>query len=899
MLRKVIRRLKRLRPMLGDYSLYGLVVAICLLFSLPVNVKSTLDYNEALKHFRVTNQNTAEYAAQEIGENLETIYTNLRTISFLPGVRKIDRQGQTLTLDSRLSIQQIYNNLISSVAVSEVYILPVSFDPDRIDPATGELELPILMFDELILEVDDQHLEALHQDTEEKEDNIFEYRLMQQQLRWFKQNAPTMKDITGVPIISGPAVYVCDEEAFDRTGKDVDRLGLVFSVPFYGEDHQLKGMVSAIILKDNLLKQLPATVVTLANRGYSEFVSTMPRHEFDESFPWMQQGKPNPDLLFSSVTRLDLNDPIHPWELWYGVPNQRFYNSPEIRNLNSMIGVAYTACLMLMLIGLWGISQWKRQSALRKEAMAREVSGALKNQFFANMSHEIRTPLNGILGMTEILLRAEGQMDAGERRRHLQTLHQSGTQLLRLLNDILDLTKMNASMLRLERVAFSVRNSMETAEALCRPIARKKDLELSFQIDPDVPECVISDPLRIQQVLTNLVTNAIKFTHQGSVEISVSSSTVIDEKTVLRFMVKDTGTGISPMAQSKVFAPFSQADASTTRQYGGTGLGLTICKELVTMLGGEIGLHSEVNKGSLFWFTVPVQVTACTVEEAAREKSNNLSYLIPDIGEITGSAPVHARHFLLVEDNPFNQQVALGMLLTLGHTVDVAENGMTALNMLDTGVQYDAVLMDCQMPVMDGYEATHRIREKEAHRKRPRQLIIAMTANAHAEDRERCLQAGMDDYMAKPLSFQTIECVFSNWFAEKGAAAAEAEAQQEAAPALVDWQVLGQNLMQNQLLQEQLLQAFLAEAPGVLAKVRADLASRDAAALAASAHELKGIARNLCARALADRAEMIETAAREDSLPQAEAALSDIEAVFESTVRAVEAHQRDRLTKPD
>jgi len=560
-------------------------------------------YYADVQAFKNEFQRLAYADAQAVGDQyanaIKAMYQGLRTIARLPGTRDIDRYGRNLDETTRSSIQEVYNNLYDNIALSEVYIVPVDFEPDLIDPVTGKPSEPIITFDEFI--VGKLAEKPRIKGVEVAEVEIYEYRLMKEQLQWLQQNYPTEEHFRALnyPAISGHEVITCDNSMYSAVNADdKDRSGMVYSVPFYGNDGNLKGIVTGVILTHRLQSYLPNENYVLTNSAYQYMITPPTSGPWRNAISQIQNGLPDTNLSYSDVLEIGVID-AEPWQLWVGISNEYFANLPRLsteRRFLVMSLVAVTSLIFTFLILI------RSQRQHREDNFKLKLASHAKTEFIWRMSHELRTPLNAIIGYSEILMDEIGD-NMSQHHNDCLKIRRAGSHLLHLINDILDIEKIESGRLALSIETFPVAPFMLDIITTVEPLTEKNNNQLMTSgIDEHMR--VKADELKLKQILLNLLSNAAKFTKDGRISLDVTTHSKDGRQWVV-FTVSDTGIGIAADKIRTIFEEFSQADPEINKNYGGTGLGLTISKRFCELMGGSIQVESVLKKGSTFKVWVP------------------------------------------------------------------------------------------------------------------------------------------------------------------------------------------------------------------------------------------------------------------------------------------------------
>lgn len=546
------------------------------------------------------------------------------------------------------------------------------------------------------------------------------------------------------------------------------------------------------------------------------------------------------------------------------------------RNFNYMLAEIYKRDNQLELINA--------DLEARVESRTKDLAAALslanegnraKSEFLAVMSHEVRTPLNGIIGFSELLKLQSFNKEVTETIKYLNISAQS---LLSLLNEILDFSKLDAHKVEVDNSEFSLASLVTAVVESLIPIAKKKDIEIKLEISEESKGFYLGDSMRIRQVLSNIINNAVKFTDSGEVMVTVSQSYRHSEA-VLRFTIKDTGVGIAPEFLEDIFSPFVQADSTITRQYGGTGLGLAICKQLIELMNGQYGVQSKVGKGSEFWFSIPLTKV-------------NLDLSSININKIDKVSSHKKGKILIAEDNEINQMVIKNLLITFGHSCHVVSDGIEAISEATIN-KYDLIFMDYHMPLADGVEATKKIRHLDQGSVNYATPIIALTADIQPTVRKIFRHAGANDILLKPFTRESLELCLNKWMGEESSASADLVADDTFK--LVNANVLEEiaNITSDNTIVKQIVELFFDRTPALLETIKKAVQNNDNESLFLSAHSLKSSSANIGAESLSDIARRLEGIGREGVIGEASNLLPLLLSCFEQTTETLKGLLED------
>ena len=718
-------------------ALFGIVVIVCMIGGAVLSVLTLRD--REIDNWRHQMDSLSLVLAEDISQSVFAAYLVLDAIT--DELEKAQATDQS-TFRARLSREEMHYALREKIrGVPQIDVAGiVAANGDNINSSRGYPVAPI---------------------------NLAERDYFQAH-----KNDPMLGDFISTPVrnkVNGRWTFYVTRRIDDPRGNFLGVAIVGFSITelsnFFARLAQDLGPGASISLFRNdlmLLARSPhddALIGQFSQRGSAYEVIKVHKQKNEillTDLPRFSTGKQ--ELRLSAVRSLER----YPLALALVVTDELFLAS--WRRMTAIIGLVTAVSVLIVLVGLLVLLRYLRQreayvEEMRRLAHAAEAANVAKSKFLATMSHEIRTPMNGILGMAQLLLTPNTTPE--ENKEFARTILNSGQTLLTLLNDILDLSKIEAGKIELQIAVFSPHDVVEAVGRLYGEVAHAKNLEIRTDTGGLAERQYWGDALRIRQMLTNLVSNALKFTQEGSIRLEVREIVRQGDAATLEFSVIDTGIGIAPETQSELFKPFNQLDASTTRAYGGSGLGLSIVRNLAEMMHGETGVDSSPGAGSRFWFRLRLPCAP-----------NAMRIHLPQAVAMPGAEETSAgeeRHILVVEDNPTNRKVVEAMLRKQGYRVDSVEHGLAAVEFVRQQ-RPDLILMDVQMPVMDGCDATRAIRQFEAETGGDRLPIVALTAGAFAEDRENCLAAGMDDFLTKPVNQAALLDVLARCLAEENTA---------------------------------------------------------------------------------------------------------------------------------
>lgn len=613
-------------------SLVIILVGVLLLSS--IEKKTELDLVSARGHYESESRSQLELVAKNIESSLSQTYQNIRTISYFPSIKKINKHATNLDVDTRTAIQEIYNNLANNVFVSELYISSLEFNPEAIDPVTGMLEKPIIMFDKVITEksVDTGKPENNIATLEPHEDvGIHEYRLIKEQMNWLHMQFPSNKQFHAldVPAVTGREVLTSDTSYYSQSTKiDADRSGIIYSVPFYDLDGNIKGTISAIMLSKVLQNLLPIQHYALVNRANQYVLMSSEIGQSQKSKKWIMEGKSDPDLVFSEIRKLSIKDSQGSWELWVGYPNNHFEQNSDMQSISQFKKLANLSVILLVSLSIAIMLIFRKNNIIERKKRAElealvadaekarqeaEHANQVKTEFLANMSHELRTPMHAIINFSRHGIERIDKWDKERQIQNLSTIKNSGERLSGLLNNLLDLSKMEAGAAEYDIAQHSIVKLVKQVIREVGSLIEEKSITIHTPQTADYKDDNIKlefDEGKIHQALLNLLSNAIKFTPAGK-NIYITCEQIADH---VKLSISDEGIGIPESELDKVFDKFIQS-SKTKSGAGGTGLGLAICKEIVEAHHGRVWAETNGWGGATFTMILPIHHNRSNLHE--------------------------------------------------------------------------------------------------------------------------------------------------------------------------------------------------------------------------------------------------------------------------------------------